>query len=119
MAAGRNWIRPLEGWAEERLAHVLEANAQRWLDGWMRSAAGRRMLAAAFADVAADAIAPSADGGSSLLEDVLVGVVARMGRDGAIRGRLLAALGAPDEAGAPGALEGDGMGAATRRAAES
>ncbi len=99
LGTGRNWFGPLEVWAEERLARVLEANAQRWFDRWARSDAGRRLLAAAMADVAADAVAPSADGGSSLLEDVLVAVVARMGRDGPLRRRLLAALEASGQEG--------------------
>lgn len=87
-------MRPFELWAEERVGAVLEANAQRWLDGWMRSPAGRRLLATVFADVAADALAPTGDGGSALLEEVLVGVVARMGREPQLRARLLEALGA-------------------------
>jgi len=96
VGAGRQWLGPLEGWAEERIAHALEPRMQRWFDRWSQSAAGRRMLASAFADVLADAVAPGADGGGTLLEDMLVGVATRLGRDARVRRRLLEALGAAD-----------------------
>lgn len=95
-SGGWNPLAPLEAWTEERVAEVLERDAQRLIDRWARSAAGRKLLTALLADVAADAVIPPvAGGGSSLLEDVVVGVVARMGRDPALRARLLQALGDP------------------------
>lgn len=95
-SGGWNPLAPLEAWTEARVSEVLERDAQRLIDRWARSAAGRKLLTALLADVAADAvIPPTTGGGSSLLEDVVVGVVARMGRDAALRARLLQALGDP------------------------
>lgn len=96
MGAGRSLLGPLEGWAEERITQAVEPRIQRWLDRWAQSASGRRLLAAALADVAADAVGTGLEGTGTLVQDVLVGVVARVGRDEAVRRRLLEALGAGD-----------------------
>lgn len=94
MKAGNGWLGPLEAWTEARLVHVVEPRMQRWIERWMRSVAGRQMMTEVVADVVVDAV-QGGDGGSGLLEELVVHLNRRLAERPGVRSRLLEALGAP------------------------